>query len=124
MQRIRRRTLFDLCLGAVAVLALASAVPDAERERETAAAGRAASVDLYVWLPATIYARPDPASDAIRSLPSLAVVTVAWDRQVVARGGRLWVRVLAPVEGWLPGSAVSLTGSGPRAAAGRPPART
>jgi hypothetical protein len=116
MQRIRRRTIFDLSLGAVAVLALASTVPGTGSGTDAVDAGRAAPVDLYVWVPSTIHTRPDPASAAVRSLPPQAMVTVAWDSQVVTRGGAVWMRVLAPVEGWLPGSAISPSGRGPLAA--------
>ena len=117
MQGIRRRTLFDLSLGAVAIVALASTVPGAGREMAATDAGRAEPVELSVWLPATIHARPDPGSAAVRALPPQSTVTIVWDSQVVARGGRVWVRVLAPAEGWLLGSAVSPPGRGPMAAA-------
>ena len=116
MRRIQRRTLFDLSLGAVAVVALASAVPGAGRETGVIESGRIEPVELSVWLPATIHARPDPGSAAVRSLPPQSTVTVAWDSQVVTRGGRVWVRVLAPAVGWLPGSAVSPPGRWPAAA--------
>ena len=85
------------------------------------------TIDVTLSEPAAVHITPEVSSTTVGTIPAGGVATVLWSGRRQDGTGSVWLRVLAPLDGWLPGAAagvstVSLgTISGPSYSTVQPP---
>jgi hypothetical protein len=99
-------------LGPVLVIVLAAVVTVGGEARPGAAEDgdleTAATVDLILSEAAAVRVTPEAAAMELGTLPAGGVATVAWSGRRQDAAGVIWVRVRAPLDGWMLGAAVGI----------------
>jgi hypothetical protein len=85
------------------------------------------TIDVTLSEAAAVHSTPDVSSTTVGIIPVGGVATVVWSGRRQDGAGSVWLRVLAPLDGWLPGAAAGITTvslgtvSGPSYATVQPP---